>query len=337
MSLDVRQRQLGERQRRALASGRTRGAIFAVLYVVATLVFGGCAGCGALVFGTNGGANQLGTALTALPAIVMFVSGMLGVVWIARKDAALRIACAATPPAAPGHAATCRVCGGPLDAQTDRGIARCRFCAADNLIEANVMQRVGATRIVTIGSYAAAVRGAAVHSAIAEGLSIVGIVLGSFFVPVLTTIGVLIAMARYDAAQTAPDETLEYALVVEPTESCIGQVSPAVNGGFEVRAGQGHTKPLSNDKKDGKKDVEILRASWLTGRRIRVHQCGWDGVDGDLDGTVVGVRKTFTGNDAVIRLDQCQPNAKRDPKVRCGDDGTTKYPIGYACGTCLPR
>jgi hypothetical protein len=331
-SLDSRQRQLTERQRRALASGGTRVAAFAVLYVLASLVFGGCAGCGAAVFGTSTAESQLGTAITVLPAIVMIASGLVCVLWIARRDRALRRACAASPPATPGHAASCRVCGGPLEAQTDRGVARCRFCSADNLISRDVMESVGAGRVVMIGSYAAAVRGAALGAAAAEGLSIVWIVLGSFFVPIATTLAVLVAMSRYNAVQTAPDDTIEYAVVEEPTESCIGQVSPGVNGGYEIRAGAKHQRTVPS-----KNGLTIVRASWLGGRRVRVHNCGWDGIAEDLDGTVVGVKKTFTGNDAVVKIDQCQPGKARDPKINCHEDGTWNYPIGYACGTCVPR
>jgi hypothetical protein len=142
-TLDASKRQLSGAQQRALAwSGAIQGCFIALL-VAFVLPLLGLAGLFAYIFATQGEVSW-GVIVwlilpSFLPLVVLLLPGMAYNVVLRGRRKRLERACAAVPPDRPGQPARCHVCGGLLAAAGPRGVARCGYCCADNLVTDSAM------------------------------------------------------------------------------------------------------------------------------------------------------------------------------------------------------
>ena len=80
------------------------------------------------------------TLLPTVAAVVNLGMSVVPLVGLLRARKKLRAIARALPPLAAGAPSACRVCGGPV---IGFGVVRCPFCAADNVVDAEVMRHVG--------------------------------------------------------------------------------------------------------------------------------------------------------------------------------------------------
>lgn len=78
--------------------------------------------------------------LPALAAILSLVIALPPLFALLRTGRRLREIARAVPPLRAGEPSACRVCGGAV---TGLGVVRCRFCSADNVVDASVLARAG--------------------------------------------------------------------------------------------------------------------------------------------------------------------------------------------------
>jgi hypothetical protein len=70
----------------------------------------------------------------------------------------LQEAAGAVPPEKEGEPPRCHVCGAPLEGEGVRGIARCGYCAADNVLTPALVSGASAKRLEVLDDYVAEVR-----------------------------------------------------------------------------------------------------------------------------------------------------------------------------------
>jgi DNA-directed RNA polymerase subunit RPC12/RpoP len=146
--LDQRTRQLDASAQAAIGRAlRTRwGAIvvlsLGVLPFVALAVAGVAEG-----FEAHPGlplANRIiGVSLTWVPLLVYACVGGILAAFVGRARRRLLAASAAIPPERPGEPVTCAVCGASLASFGTSPIARCGYCAADNVVHPAALRQAG--------------------------------------------------------------------------------------------------------------------------------------------------------------------------------------------------
>ena len=229
---DARNRQFDGLQRFSLRASGVLLGIYLFVFFLAMVPAGCSAGCALVhsVGGTPGGVLMMG-----LPPVILFTSGVLGLLILLRTRRTLRDKSAAIPPAAPGAPAGCRVCGGPLESTATDVIVRCTYCAADSVVTRGVLAGLRGRLQLTTGHYSDVVS----RSAAAIGSGLAGLVLfpaAVLVVPVLSFLAVASLFAFYiDDREDPPDLSARY--VVEPVPrvdlECIGLV--ALSGGQPSR------------------------------------------------------------------------------------------------------
>ena len=193
--LDARSRQMSGRQRAALA------ASYDTVIFVLVLLLVPCAGLEGLVAYsavTNYGAEDWPTIVEAAGGLGCTVGACGLVLWLLRRGRRrLEVSYAADLPAVPGQPATCHVCGADLEMGID--VVRCRFCAADNIVTREVLERAAASRHVVLDGHDVAVaRSAMTYDIIARASG--GALLG--IIPIAAIVGhggVRTAVAAADA------------------------------------------------------------------------------------------------------------------------------------------
>lgn len=98
---------------------------------------------------------QLSGAVVVLLVLVLGSLPAMGGLHLLRRR--VERAAAAVPPAREGEPARCHVCGGDLLAEGVRGVARCGYCEADNVVSPQVLERVSTSRVEALEDHAAAV------------------------------------------------------------------------------------------------------------------------------------------------------------------------------------
>lgn len=178
VGLDVRERQLDERRRRA-AAGADLGLIvfFAgiglLLLLAPVYLCGGLLGLGrgdpeAVAFGCSC-SNMTATLLLVVPLVARRMAR-------ARRD--LLEHCAALPPEAEGEPSRCHVCGAGLAAEGAAAVVRCPHCEADNVVSTEALARARERRVADVDSYEALVREQADTTTAGRGLMNVWLVMG---------------------------------------------------------------------------------------------------------------------------------------------------------------
>ncbi|HJL17251.1 MAG TPA: hypothetical protein RMH99_16410 [Sandaracinaceae bacterium LLY-WYZ-13_1] len=299
--LDARHRQLGGIQRRLLRSARRSPWRVAGYFVGGLLLMAPCVGC-ALLFGLTPHPSYTLALSCGAPPLFLGVVGLGVVVVSFRRRRSLERACSATPPAVEGEPARCHVCGGPLPSGSlrSRGIVRCEYCQADNLVDPARLRAMGAQRHADLSRVEDAVRqeGRALHResnvAVLAMLGVFGLA-GMSFACVLA-----VGTAIVPYLESPLNEDLEYVLVETPRlGACFARVNGRDDDGAAYVIG-----PAGIDGTTGRVDLRggpTLGPRWVVGRRVVVHPAGRRE---PYEGRVVDVHGSLLKpEDAVLRFE----------------------------------
>jgi hypothetical protein len=222
-SIDVRRRQLGWAQQRVGAGARTGGGV-GCFFAVLLAPFVGCGGC--LYAATRtGGLGDVGIAVFFLgPAAVMIVAGLVILRELEKTRRQTELACAAVPPAVPGAAHGCHVCGADLQAfdLSRQAVVRCRFCAADNVVRADVLGRAASLAAAAADDVLTQARAHAMALVKQRGRASVLLALLALLAPFASCVG----LASASCWSPSVEPTNDYVLVRTEQGACIGEVQP---------------------------------------------------------------------------------------------------------------
>ncbi|MBX3183098.1 MAG: hypothetical protein KIT72_17075 [Polyangiaceae bacterium] len=152
--IDTGRRQLSSQQRRMVerAQGQSLGLMALLALVSLPLLL--CGGCSTWVFI----ADDLHTSSLPFLVVGLFPPALvlgLGLLLLRiHRGGVQRLArsCAAVPPSAPGQPALCHVCGAPLTSEASRGVVRCGFCQADNVVASDIMKQAAQQQTLVMSS-----------------------------------------------------------------------------------------------------------------------------------------------------------------------------------------
>ena len=268
-SIHARERQLTGQQQRALTS--SRGA--AIGYWLTTALVGlpllACGGLGSFFALGAQEASFSGAALSLAPLGLFVVAAILGQRWVNRRYSALRIACAALPPAGPGQPAACHVCGAPL-AQGTSAIARCGHCAADNVVAPDALAAAAASRATAASDFEGAVRREATLTRTVARQATLAILVSAIGAPFFTVVVFLVGAAVLSQVEGPLDATYRYGVVATGAGDCVARVYPRTDGkwllGWGARPPAG--KP-SIEVRDTADDLPPVHPNDLVGKRVR--------------------------------------------------------------------
>ncbi|MBL8112127.1 MAG: hypothetical protein JNK60_04535 [Acidobacteria bacterium] len=283
-------RQLAGRARSAALDGRRGRRLFTVVAVLvllptalATLAAGG------LLLGQEVPSYSL-FAFACLPLAATALTLVFTGRFVSASHEALATASAAQAPDRPGEPARCRVCGAPLESGSP-GIARCGFCAADNVVTPAALARTVHLSIADLARLEADVLAAARAVGSAAKRASLALVLSGVLAPVVAvgvTVGVALALA---AVPVGISETNRYALVATPLGPCVARVTAYRD---HVRLSYGGEKGLAPEDRPDGSGLSPLDAGTLVGKTVRLA-----GNPADT-GRVVKVTGTLLGTDAVV-------------------------------------
>jgi hypothetical protein len=286
--MDAGERQLAGMQRRVATAG---GKSIALYLLVSALVF-----IPLLLFGLFGVALDVNWDLMIffwLPLIIGVDAAVIGLWWIIKRRRALQEATAAVPPRTAGATASCRVCGASLE-QTTEAIIRCGYCESDNLVAAEVLQRLGQRKAVAMDNLVEQVKteAASVRQAGKQaGCAMVWIGLAAPFASIALMFLIVLALWNVPAAI---DTSVRYTVRQTTQGSCVGRVSETDNGVIISYGGRGVLEPEELTNAEG---LELRSYDLVIGRRVRV-------IYDDRTGTVERIQGLLIGDDqAVIRPD----------------------------------
>jgi hypothetical protein len=275
-------------------------------------------------------------ALALLPMAVI-VCGVAIASFAVLRRAARRAeaASAAVPPEREGEPSRCHVCGAPLESKGVRGVVRCAYCAADNVLAARLVAGSSQRRLEVLDDYAAEVEreSTAVTRTFGRGtvlfltavlLTPVLCVAPTFFVAVFVW-----AMGNvgqiFFATMRAPTPGNRYALVEVPDEgTCVAWWNP-YTGRWERAGGPSDDDAIAVPAESAR---EIALAE-LVGRRVRI------AVPGDRDRGFVG---TSSDARASVYISRKQPDLVPGPdsvKVRAGTTSRYRSARAELWGVCL--
>lgn len=229
---DVRRRQLSEALQRMLATASQRHARLLVVFGIAAVPIS--AFCALLLLGlwvtpdTEG--NLVVGGMTVAAWLGTVGTGAAVLALVRRRQRRLEEACAARPPAAPGEPAACHVCGAPLDGGGAGAIARCGFCAADNLVAPAVLARVRARQVVLFKSFEQAVSAELASFDRATSGAAASVVAIALVVPVTAFLLAVAVSLAGELWRPPVDPTVRYAAVSTPLGLCIGKLMAQADG-----------------------------------------------------------------------------------------------------------
>ncbi|WP_437762701.1 hypothetical protein WMF27_44895 [Sorangium sp. So ce281] len=295
---DVRRRQLSEALRRRLVTASRRHARLLVVFALASVpitLLGALIVLGVWVSpDTEGNVITGGMVVAAWLGTVGTGAAVLAV--MRSRQRRLEEACAARPPAAPGEPAACHVCGAPLGAG-DGAIARCGFCAADNLVAAPVLERVRARQVVILRSFEQAVSAELASFGRATSGAAAVVVATALAVPVASFVLAVAVTLVGESRRSPVDAAVTYAVVGTPLGQCIGKIMPGKGGGTAVRFGGFRRAELPEEQAIAPgAPIEAVSPASLVGRSVTAKQGA---------GVVQGVFSSpLTGNSVEVRREE---------------------------------
>jgi hypothetical protein len=314
-AVQFRGRNAAAAHRRAVDQLRKILVLYWLLSVVPLLMAGCCAWAG-LDLAFRGKSVDLSQLFTWLPPIVVLVPTLaLTSVYLVRRRRALEGKHAAIPPL-PGHNPECRICGAELPPPTGDPYVDCRFCDADNLVDPDVLRRIGHDKLVSIDEYqrhiAAEARAASSEAKISVAGTL-GFALALPFLSMLVAAIGSVALSSIVGNSHAPG--LELGQIDAGGTRCLARVHELTDGRLEL-----YTK-----LPDGKlvqpvvsrRDANVVREAQLAGRAATVHECE--------------TKKTRPVT--IVRVDESLGDPRIVIKESDGSDSVW-YP-GVACGLCL--
>jgi hypothetical protein len=259
-----RDRQLDAKERASLASAGSAG-VLSTLWLGVTLVPPLLiAGFFAWVWSEQGSLDAVLVVLGALPLALSIIVAIVTRRAAGARRARLVEACAADVSSDPNVAACCYLCGGSLG-EVDRGVARCRYCRADNVVDPAVVRRAHERRDERRAQNTSAVlanlselRRDLRRSAL---ISTVSVVSG----PVVTLALLLAVTVALDAIER-PLQHVEYALVDGAQGACVARVTRHAD---HVRLSYGASPIRAPEDRPNANGLVTTTIQQWVGRRVR--------------------------------------------------------------------
>lgn len=296
----ARERQIRGSLRAVVARGQSYGVFTALLGVVGVAPIG--LFTAVMMLGLAVGDDSTGDAFMASAVLLGLLASLALVVFATRlvmaRQRALEHAFSAVPPAAPGEAAACHVCGGELAARAE-GVVRCTYCAADNIVRPAALAKLESTRAVAFASIGEAVtRRLAELEQVTFSAGVISFV-GALIAPLGVGIVALMVAVVYSLQSHPADPAVAYVIVQENGRACVGALKTK---GDDRIVAFGATRrpelPSSRPLRPGE-DTKILHAADFVGMRLEgAHQRG----------VVLSVQADLiSGNAAVIETTRSLP------------------------------
>lgn len=239
--LDVRKRQLSSSQRRALGRAGCLSAVYLVVLAVCAVPFLGVGGYGVYVALSQDDDPRiiaLMVVVSLAPALVFALFAAVGLGWMRRTRRRLEVACAAILPQQAGDPALCHLCGAPLHPSGSDPIARCSYCAADNLVAPDVLARTARrqTQVMDGFDWEVQRRGTAVSSV---GVKvIVGLPLAAVASPIIAVVSLFIILLVLVQLEGPVDTSIRYVLADTSSGRCVAQYRPSAPEAEQVYLGK---------------------------------------------------------------------------------------------------
>jgi hypothetical protein len=288
----AQERQIRGSLRSVVSRGKSYGARTVILGALSLVPMG--LFTAVMLLGAAVSDDDAGT-LFLLPTVVIAFLVSLALVLVATRLVATRQrvlerAFSAVPPAIPGQAAACHVCGGELTARGE-GVVRCTYCAADNIVRPDVLARLASGRAHTFASLdEAATKKLAELKETSFSAGVISVV-GALIAPIgVGMIAILIGVI-YSFQSHPADATISYVIVQEGGRSCVGRLKSDKGQRLIVFGATRRPElPSSRPMRPGE-DAEILHAADFIGRHLEGK---------DRDGVVQSVQSDLiTGNEAM--------------------------------------
>lgn len=294
-----RARQLGNAQRRLIASGFWSSVVYVALGLAVLIP---CPCCLWLAFRPDEAFDAADFSCIAVPVLVSLLGLAGGLVVIARARRRLAEACAAVPPAGPGEPAGCHVCGGPVAPDPGSPFARCPYCKADNLVDPSLLARWRVRRERAHDHYEEVARRESGGVGRAFTWSMVALVGLTGAGPVLgALIGIVIAVS-VDYVEDEPVDAARYTVVDTPVGRCIASVTND-DGPLTYMAFAPTVTDDVGSYPDARPAAEIPTFGWreLEGLRVRLPNQSWLAAE-DVDLTVARVHGVYLRPENRARL-----------------------------------
>lgn len=233
-SVDVSNRQLAATQQRALRwSGLFQGCfgVLLALFVLGFLVTAGLITWLVLADGSVPSAGLVAWLVVPsfLPLLLILVPGLLYLFVLRRRRRTLEAACAAEPPARPGEAARCHVCGGALAASGAAAVARCGYCQADNLVSDRALARAARARVTDLSKLEQRVASEAGGAGVASIGGVLLLPVLSVAAPVASVVLWIGAIASAAHLEGPVDRSVRLAWVDSKQGRCVAQLDAATH------------------------------------------------------------------------------------------------------------
>jgi hypothetical protein len=306
-----RHRQLGAAQRRTLLLGRGGSHRFLLFAFLAATPMFACGACGVVLSATSEHFIFSDVALMFTPIASFLLPATALWLWLARTRRVLEEACVAVPPLVAGEPASCYVCGGPLSSSGVQPLARCPWCAADNLVDPKALGRAAHRQTAAVGSLESEVeRQGRIAASTAQTASAL-LIPAAVVVPV---VGLVVAFVTLAMIDLPPHLDHEYVDVATPKGLCVAQVRRS--SGAPPALHFDHSPPEGVEDEYGPLLAGQVpyRARDVPGRRFR--------------------SKYGTGAGVALSLHSTQLNHRSNTmKLRTDDGRTTSQ---FVVGSCRP-
>lgn len=266
---EERDRQLDAKERASLTAAGSAGLLSALWLGVTLVPPGVIAAFWLVVWSREGSSEALLFAFGLLPLALSVLVAIITRRSIAAQRARLIDACAADVSSGPSQRALCHLCGGALDAG-EHGVARCRYCRADNVVDPEIVRRAHANRDKSREQNARAVlatlaelRRAARRSALISAVSI-------FSGPVVSAVALVAVVFALDAREV-PLHAAEYTAVSTAHGTCIAKVT---RFSARVRLSFGGASQFTPEDRPNADGLAITQIQAWVGRSVRSAQSG---------------------------------------------------------------
>ena len=317
--MDLRNRQVAVEQRHQLDRLRLFSRIYLVLAVPPTIILAVIAWSA-----VSGIVEEKDPRWWTLPLFQPPFFGFVALVafmWLRmRKQRQQFEASRAAIPGAHGQPPECRACGADLPRGPGPYVA-CEYCKCDNLVDPNVLRRVGRATQETLDAFEARLKRAGSDATATSLKSVASFVVGSVGIPlawlVVFIVGTLV-VALIVGDSRAPKKPI--ALVTFGKDRCVAELREFEDGKFDIDAGKlpdGKRYLLRRVPRGG---FEIATEATIAGKSATWHACATD-----------KYRKTETVT--IKRVNDWMGSPRLDLATARGEE---TWSGGIGCGLCFP-
>lgn len=272
--LDVRLRQLSAKQRGAIEGASNLRSLFLILssLIAIPLAIWALAGVAVSVDDSTGeDYGVTGIVMAIGPLLSYGAISVLGYRYIRRRQRALEDACSAQPPREKGEPAACHVCGAPLAVGAQRGIVRCAFCQADNLIDPSVLSGLSGRQTHAAESIEQTIQREGRAAASVTGVTGALLLLMAAALPFLVVFAAMVVSVLLMFIELQPSLKYSYVTVTTSSGQCVArwradnQKNVYLDFGSNPPAGMTEKQPPPEGP-----PLEQFRITALHGRLVRM-------------------------------------------------------------------